>query len=210
MRGPAAAAYGLLALADTALASRATHHRARLVTKPLLLPVLALASGRRDLRAPHALSWVGDLFLMRHGERTFLAGLSSFLGAHVAYVAAYRGRSSVPVLGTSGRRGLLAAGSLASVGMGLAARRTDPALLVPVAVYGTTLTTMVAAAAAIDPERGRGLVLTGASLFLLSDTLIGLRAFVLGDDRAPAGLEAAVMATYTAAQWCIADGLSRP
>lgn len=74
------------------------------------------------------------------------------------------------------------------------------------AAYGATLTAMVATAAAIDPNRGRGRILAGASLFLVSDTLIGVRRF-LTDDRSPS-LQAAVMATYTAGQWCICDGMS--
>jgi uncharacterized membrane protein YhhN len=63
---------------------------------------------------------------------------------------------------------------------------------------------MVTAAAAVDPDRGRDRILAGASLFLVSDTLLGLRKFVVRGD-APA-LEGAVMATYTAAQWCISAG----
>ena len=66
---------------------------------------------------------------------------------------------------------------------------------------------MVAAAAAVDADRGRGQLLTGASLFLVSDTLLGVRRFLL-PDRAE-GLDTAVVATYVAAQWCLGDGMRR-
>jgi uncharacterized membrane protein YhhN len=185
----------------------------RLATKPLLMPALAVrfvrtepTRGFRRVVTGQALCWVGDMALMGRGRRTFLAGLGSFLGAHVAYVSAYRSRSSRPLLATSGRRGLLAAGSLATAAMALAARRQDPGLTGPVLAYGVTLTTMVVAASAIDPERGRRQVLLGASLFLVSDTLIGVHKFLV-PERSPV-LEAAVMATYTAGQWCISEGMA--
>ncbi len=177
-----------------------------MLTKPLLMPVLAARGGPGAVTAAQAFSWGGDVALMGEGRRQFLAGLCSFLGAHVAYVAAFRARSSVPLLASPGRRRLVAAGGAAAAGMAVAAARQDRALALPVAAYGATLATMVAAAAAIDHDRGRGRVLAGASLFLLSDTLLGVRTFLVGD-RAPA-LDGAVMATYTAAQWCVAEGMS--
>ncbi len=46
--------------------------------------------------------------------------------------------------------------------------------------------------------------MAGTSLFLLSDSLIGVQRFLLG--RPSPTLESAVMGTYTAGQWLIADG----
>jgi uncharacterized membrane protein YhhN len=180
----------------------------------LVMPALAARTatgprglGLRRVIAAQGLSWGGDLALMGPGRGRFLTGLTSFLGAHVAYASALRARSSEPLLGTPGRRRFLAAGAAAASGMALAAAREDRAVALPIAGYGLTLVTMVAAAAAVDPDRGRGRLLTGASLFLVSDTLIGVRRFVL-PDRA-AGLDTAVLATYVAAQWCLADGMKR-
>lgn len=211
-----AVAYGALALSDAVLAGRPGPAGVRRVTKPLLMPTLAaglLAARPEGPGVPQtlvgeALSWGGDVALLGEGKRSFLAGLGSFLAAHLAYIAALRARSSAPLLGTPGRRRWLAAGGALAAGMGVAAAREDRAMAVPVAAYGATITTMVTAAAAVDEDRGRDLTLVGASLFLLSDTLIGVRRFVLGD-RLPA-LESAVMATYTAGQWCIAAGVSSP
>jgi uncharacterized membrane protein YhhN len=182
-----------------------------LVGKPLLMPALAARAvsaprgpGTRWLLVAHAFSWGGDLALMRESRAAFLTGLSSFAVAQLAYVSAYRTRSSAPVLGTPGRRRFLSAGVAFSTAMALAATRRSRSLAVPVAAYGTAITTMVAAAAAVDPQWRRGRLLTGAALFLASDTLIGVRMFLLGN-RAP---RAAVMATYTLGQWCISDAMA--
>ena len=80
-------------------------------------------------------------------------------------------------------------------------------MALPVAAYGLALTTMVASAAAVDADRGRRVVLTGAALFMLSDWLIGLRTFILGDEDSVL-LETAVLSTYAAAQWCIGEGMA--
>jgi uncharacterized membrane protein YhhN len=188
--------------------------RAWLVGKPFLMPAIAArfaskprGPGFRRVLAAQGFSWGGDVALMVEGRRPFLAGLGSFLVAHVAYISAFRSRSSVPLLSSPGRRRFLLGGALLSGGMALAAGHKDPKLAVPVAAYGATLATMVVSAAAIDHDRGRGLVLPGAALFLLSDTLIGVRMF-LGGDRYPA-VEAGVSATYVAAQLCISEGMTR-
>ncbi len=188
--------------------------RARQVALPLVMPALAArtatgprGAGSRRMLAAQGLSWGGDLALLGAGRGRFLTGLTSFLVAHVAYTSALRSRSSEPLLATPGRRRLLAAGAAASSAMALAAAREDRAVALPVAGYGLTLVTMVAAAAAVDQERGRGRLLTGASLFLVSDTLLGVRRFVLPDGAK--GLDTAVVTTYAAAQWCLGEGMRR-
>lgn len=183
----------------------------RLVGKPLLMPTVVVLARPRGPRSPsvrtaQVCSWVGDVALIGRSRTPFLVGLSSFLLAHLAYVAAYRERSSVPLLATRGRRRLLLAGTAASGGMALAASRRDRALAAPVAAYGVTLAGMVTAAAAVDADRGRGRLLAGAGLFLVSDTLIGVGRFLT--DRHPRALEAAVLTTYAGGQWLIASGLS--
>ena len=64
---------------------------------------------------------------------------------------------------------------------------------------------MAATAATLPESPGRGRVRAGAALFLLSDSLIGVQQF-MRDVPHPA-LESAVMATYTAGQWLISDGV---
>jgi uncharacterized membrane protein YhhN len=91
--------------------------------------------------------------------------------------------------------------------MSVAAGRKDSRLGVPVAVYATALAGMVASSTMLDeriPRRARRRLQGGAVLFLVSDTLLGAREFLLGDERPL--FDAAVMATYTAAQGLIAAG----
>ena len=197
------------------MAPRAWRRPARLFCRAVFMPALVARSlgvpwrpGARRLLAAQALSWGGDLALSRRERVPFLLGLASFLAAHVAYVSAYRCRSSQRLLASPARRGVVATGSALGAAMAVAAAREDRTLALPVAAYGATLATMVAAATAVDADRGRGRLVAGASLFLLSDTLIGVRRFLL-HDRTEA-LETAVMATYAAGQWCISDGMLRP
>jgi uncharacterized membrane protein YhhN len=204
-----------VAVVDTMLAAGPPRWRQwRRVSKPLLMPLLATQlTGRRDrpgiTMTGTALlcSWVGDVVLLKRGRGPFLSGLSSFLLAHAAYMAAFWSRSTEPVLASPGRRRFLATSSVATVGLAAAAWRRERVLALPVAAYGGALTSMVAAAAAVEPDQGRARVLAGGVLFLVSDGLLGLRTFVVREDH-PA-LEAAVMASYTAAQWCICDGMVR-
>jgi uncharacterized membrane protein YhhN len=186
----------------------------RLLGKSLLMPAVASPLLKAPTTPPsgrvltaQACSWVGDIALVGRSRPPFLLGLGSFLAAHLAYISAYRQRSSTPVLATAGRRRLLVAGTAASVAMAAVAGRKDPVVAVPVAAYGVALASMVATAAAVDADRGRSRVLGGACLFLVSDTLIGVRRF-LADDRGRA-LEAAIMTTYATGQWLICDGMRR-
>ena len=216
----AAAAYGALAVADSALAGKQSKsaRALRFVTKPLLMPALATAfregtAGRTDtLRratlAAQACSWGGDVALLGTSERAFLGGVGSFFGAHVAYIAGFTSvRGSRPNLDSPGMRAALGLWLTTAPVMALAAGRKDPALRLPVAAYGTVLAAMFATSTLVGgdvPEPARRKILVGTSLFLLSDTLLGAQEFLL-TERRPA-LEQAVMATYTAAQGLLAAG----
>ena len=158
-RAVSGAAFGLLALTDAILAAGPPRRqRARLATKPLLMPTLVthVASaprtpGFRRVVAAQGLSWGGDLALLGKGRTSFLAGVGLFLGAHVSYVSAFRARSSAPVLATPGRRRFLALASLIAAGMSLAAAREDRTLAGPVAVYSGALATIVAQGGGLLP-----------------------------------------------------------
>ena len=54
---------------------------------------------------------------------------------------------------------------------------------------------------------GRGQWQFGALLFMLSDSVLGTRKFLLKN--APARVESVVMATYTAAQFLLSEGAAR-
>lgn len=146
------------------------------------------------------LSMVGDVFLMlpgreqgSDGPNLFVAGLASFLLAHVAYVVAF-------VLdGVDPADALLGLIPLAFIGV-FAARpiiqgvrsSTEPELATPVTAYIGVISAMVLAAFGA----GGFLAIAGALLFAFSDSLIALGRFVRPREWYPL----AVIATYHLAQ----------
>jgi uncharacterized membrane protein YhhN len=209
-----------LAVADTALASRpgAATRRGRYVTKPLLMPALAVATAsgagsRRDIlirgaQVAQLFSWGGDVALLGRSSARFLTGVGSFSAAHVAYLAAFfsaRDDGSSPA--EPGPKAAAVTWILAAPVMATAAGRKDPAMRAPIAAYAGILCAMFAGSTTLRvgmPIAARRRILAGTSLFLLSDTLLGIREFIRDDDSHT--LDAVVMATYTAGQLLIAEG----
>ncbi len=170
---------------------------------------------RRATLAAQLLSGAGDVALLGHGDRAFLAGLGSFLGAHVAYTVGFISAPSRDPRDRASPRGawLAAGGFLAGAPvLGHAAGRTSPRLRAPVVAYAGVLCAMVAATSRLGgPPSARRRTTAGAALFLLSDGLLGAREFLLdGSDAVPVRrlLDVGVMVTYTAAQGLIAAGVT--
>ncbi|ANZ35632.1 hypothetical protein BBK82_05615 [Lentzea guizhouensis] len=195
-------AYALAAVVDSIAALRRPN-RVRRVTKTALMPALAVATPPRDPAMALGLagSWAGDVALLGDSDQAFRTGLVSFLAAHVGYTTALARRSQ------PGSRGaVLPIVAASSAGAWLFGRAAGP-LGRPVALYALTLGTMVAAA---STARGTGArrVVCGATLFLLSDALLGSSRFVLSGRTARVA-SAGVMPTYTAAQWLLHTGFAR-
>jgi uncharacterized membrane protein YhhN len=134
-------------------------------------------AARTALLVALALSTLGDVFLMLRGDRSglFLAGLASFLLAHIAYVVAF----SFDGLESSGMLvgAALAAALLLFVGrpvIGAVRGGEEPAMAGPVTAYVAVIATMVFAAAGT----GDGRAIAGALLFAASDALIARQRFV--------------------------------
>jgi uncharacterized membrane protein YhhN len=184
------------------------------VFKPLAtLAVIAYAAGRGARQGPDALvrRWVlaglwlslaGDVALLWPKEG-FLAGLVSFLLAHLAYLVAFTRRQRFAAWWPAFAAYALVAGViLARLWPGVPA-----ALQAPVVAYVLCLASM-AAQAAVLWRRGepRGLVLAiGGALFVASDALLATNKFA-----GPLPLASLwILGTYWAAQWCIASWLAR-
>ena len=78
---------------------------------------------------------------------------------------------------------------------------------VPIAAYSGILTTMFATSTLLNRSMrasARRRILAGSSLFLISDSLLGIQKFLRR--RPSPALESAVMGTYTLGQWLIAEG----
>jgi uncharacterized membrane protein YhhN len=216
-------AYVGLAATDTWLSSSTNRwaHRARFVTKPLLMPTLAasLATSARAEDSPLRTStlaaqvggWGGDVALLGEGTKPFLAGTGSFALGHVAYLTGFlRNRSTAPLTPTSEARTVAGSWALTAPLMALMAGRQHREFAGPVFGYGTMLAAMVVSATHLDPTlspASRRFTAAGAGMFMVSDTLLGFRKFVLSDP--PPALETAVMATYTTAQFLLSEGAAR-
>ena len=203
------AALSLLALASAVLAVRAEHAGARgqvYVIKPLTTALLIVVASQAGHASEGAYVWLvvaglacslaGDVFLMLPRDR-FVAGLLSFLFAHLFYVAAFASGGVRP--------SAWAAAPLVLYGA-LMLRLLWPRLgklKAPVAVYVAAILLMAWTAlsrwSGAGPA-GSGLAAAGALLFAASDSLLAW-------DRFRGGLRAAqalVLGTYFAAQWLIA------
>lgn len=177
------------------------------VTKPLLMPLLLafFVASLDGLQHPCAtwvkralvFSWVGDVFLMIHGDLFFGLGLAAFLGAQICYIAGFRPYAA---LGPLRARPWLALPYIA-VGVGLLAllfADLGP-LLVPVLIYATALVTMAILSTGVSPVTA-----AGGALFLISDSLIALTEL---SDRLPDGASSWIMPTYVVGQLLIVVGV---
>jgi uncharacterized membrane protein YhhN len=158
----------------------------------LIAVALTLDPAHGDVRAwfvvALVLSLAGDLFLMLPSDR-FVAGLASFLLAHVAYVIGLTrhggsaGALLVVALPVVAVAGLLGARFLR------AARAADHSELVgPLVAYMAVIAAMVTCAVA----SGNALAAAGAALFMGSDSLIAETRFVGPRKFAPV----VIMVTY--------------
>ncbi len=167
---------------------------------------VALLAGATDSTAGRwlvlalLLGLVGDVFLLQDAPNRFVGGLAAFLVGHLAYVASFVTVGlDRPVLGWLGAAVLLVAlvvgrrilpGAVADGGVGLAAA---------VAVYMA----VIGAMAVTGWATGRPLVGLGASLFVVSDTVLALGKFV----QPRPWTSVVVMVTYHLAQALIVAGL---
>ncbi|MEO3774198.1 lysoplasmalogenase [Micromonospora sp. B9E7] len=200
----------LVVTAVNLLAVAAGGGLAFLLTKPLLMPLLAgylwWAAAERAARPDRlmltalAFATGGDVALMIDGTGWFLAGMACFLGTHLCYVAAFTRHG----IATALRRPPLIAVPLGYAVLTVVALTwmweglTDAGLAVPVAVYALALAAMASTAATQGWRVG-----LGAALFLGSDLLIA--AGVAGVAQPP-GEPVLVMATYAAGQALIVLG----
>jgi uncharacterized membrane protein YhhN len=174
-----------------------------LVFKPAtMLPLIAAAvvlepyssSNRAWFVVGLVCSLAGDVCLMLddRDERLFVAGLASFLVGHLAYIA------GLAAAGVEG--GPLAVGAAVVLVLIVAvaprivrgARRTDPALGLPVLVYIMAISVMVAFAIGSTVP----VAILGAGLFYVSDFTIGWSRFIT----AFPGHRLVIITTYHAAQ----------
>jgi uncharacterized membrane protein YhhN len=165
-------------------------------TKPTVTALLAVAALTLDPYDGATRAWfvvallfslAGDVFLMLPHEQ-FVAGLASFLLAHVAYIVGFLvGGVHVGATAIGAIIVLFTLGPLAVV-IVLSARDREPEVAPAVAVYIVVIATMVACAIGSK----RGFAIAGAALFASSDATIAITRFV----RAFAWAPLFIMVTY--------------
>jgi uncharacterized membrane protein YhhN len=176
--------------------------RLRRVTKPALMPLLAVQVGTADplILSGLAASGVGDIALLSKTDAAFTAGLASFLAAHGFYLAAFRQRRR---LAWRDLQAFVVLYGLTWIGLNFVLWPRTGRLRLPVLIYGTALVSMGVAAL----ETGVPTVAAGGAAFVISDSVLALNTF---GSRQRKWADAVVMATYTLAQALIAHGTMSP
>ena len=199
-----------LALASALLTVRAASRGPKLhlyIFKPLTaaLIILVALQARQATAPPYGrlvvagllCSLAGDLFLMLPRDR-FVAGLVSFLFAHLCYTAAFASGAWRPNVRAAAP--LAAYGALMVWLLWPGLGRLKAAVLAYVAVI--LLMAWAALCRWLGPEAGGGAAAAaaGALLFVASDSALAWGRF-RGEFK---GAQAVVLGTYFAAQWLIA------
>lgn len=183
-----------------------------------LVPVIAMIAHARGVAAPTketrfviaglVASLFGDALLELDPAGLFVAGLVSFLIAHVLYVIGF----------TSDVRALAPGRALPAYAYGVAVLVLLMAdlgrMTIPVAVYTLVICTMLWRAGARVGTSSRATVaMLGAASFAISDTLIAFSrfggAYFDEEFRRGAGWRLAIMTLYWLGQWGIARSLPR-
>ena len=188
----------------------------QLFTKPLLIVFLfawfmvsavKFSPLRYCIAAALFFSWVGDVCLLMEarGPGWFMAGLASFLLAHIMYIIFFlraRRRQTAPKKWNIPVSALI---GVYAIGLVVFLYPYIGKLQLPVAIYALTIASMlVAALHAFDNSAvnaGRYCI-AGAVLFLCSDSLLAINKFY--HTFPAAGV--CIMATYGLAQFAIAKG----
>ena len=183
-----------------------------LASKPLLMVSLALYFVSASRGYPRwrlyviialVFSWAGDVFLI--SSDMFVAGLVSFLLAHIFYIIAYQKTGAAN--GELRPLDIMKFVLFGSVLMWVLYPQLGD-MLIPVLAYALVLMTM-----GVWAHKRRGatsaasfmLVSTGTILFVISDSLIAINKFAI---KIP-GEQLLVMSTYITAQYMIVRGLLR-
>lgn len=192
--------------------------------KPLLMPVLIgwmLANRellkdkfRRVILISLVFSMGGDVFLMFHDEQLFIYGLISFLLAHIMYIIGFAESNKLAFLRLPlGGKLIFAlpfvlfvAGFLFILKDHILSNPNTYKMFIPVVIYALVISIM----GIFSSWRIRGtskssfyMVLSGALLFIASDSMIAINKFVQPLPYA----SLLIMSTYITAQYLIVRGM---
>lgn len=134
----------------------------------------------------------GDIALLPAVDK-FVVGLASFLLGHLAFIVLFA-RYGMPHRGLAAIAAVGAVVLVGTIGRSIVsgAARTDKALRIPVVAYLLVICTMTVCGWA----SGRGWVIAGTTLFVISDTLLGWGRFARERQVTDRWHAVAVMVTY--------------
>ena len=149
-----------------------------------------------------AFSWCGDMLLIGTSKAHFLAGLTAFLLAHVAYVSAFVAHGY--------RRGWLVAAAVPVTAIAIAVwswlePHTAADLSIPVRAYIAVISLMVIFAVGTRGAGGSWFIVAGAALFFLSDLSVAALRIVQTD----VATYVIGLPLYFAGQVCLALSVSQ-
>ena len=188
---------------------------ARFFTKLLLMPILALAvygnsmkgKGRSLLLTAIFFSFAGDGFLLfdHINPVFFIAGLACFLLTHVLYIVYFVGIRPISRSPFKDHSWILLLIMAYGAGLVYLLYPSLGELKIPVIIYAAVICSMLIAGVHIFKRVNRKagwLFITGALLFVVSDSLLAINKFSAPFDYAAF----LIMFTYITAQYCIAKG----
>lgn len=188
----------------------------QIIAKPLLIAFLfawfIISSSkflplRHYIAAALVFSWTGDVFLMleQKGAIWFIAGLGSFLLAHVLYILFFLKSRSRQQPKKQWNLYIISIVALYAASLFVFLYPHIGNLKIPVGVYAFTIALMVITAVhAFNKRKDKAAVycITGAVLFIVSDSLLALNKFY--QPFSIAGV--CIMLTYGLAQFAIVKG----
>ena len=186
---------------------------AQVISKPLLIIVLiiyfSVATEKHKLKkwifSALSFSWLGDILLMFQSQDSlfFLSGLSAFLIAHIFYIFFFhRVRIAESV---KGRWWLILIVGIYYTSLIIILSPYLSDMKLPVKIYGIVISFMLLLAmhmSFIKNKKAGILMMTGALLFVISDSLLAINKFYQSFESA--GIM--VMLTYGLAQLFIIEG----
>lgn len=172
----------------------------------LLNAVPQMASAKVFIVAALLFSWTGDIFLQlrRDRGRYFVPGLAAFLMAHICYTAVFvKQQGNETIL--HNRTWILIPVIIYGFGLILFLYNNLGKKKVPVIIYSITILCMLTSALSIYgkvDQRSFLLVISGALLFVISDSVLAINRF---GHRFRAA-QACIMTTYVTGQFLIIMG----
>jgi uncharacterized membrane protein YhhN len=188
----------------------------RFFTKPLLVIILftwfitssaKLPPLRYYIAAALFFSWLGDIFLLMEakGPYWFMAGLGSFLAAHIMYILFFLQLRSKQRPQKPWNLFVIAMVAVYAISLFAFLYPYIGNLKIPVAVYALAISAMLITAAHAFNRNTSGAAMyciAGAVLFVMSDSLLSINKFYNSFPAAGTG----IILTYGLAQFAITKG----